>query len=116
DGDIRAKGALHTPDGAHCKAVDGAGKVTVDGQVEGNVSARDRVELTSKARKKGDLVAARLLVAEGASFNGHVTVGSDSAKIGKPTEPPAIETKPLNTQPAQPPPRLPEPAIAGARR
>src|ERR1044071_4572713 len=68
EGNIHAKGELHIADGASCKAVVEANKVTVDGTVEGNVSARERVELTSKAKMKGDLVAARLLVAEGASF------------------------------------------------
>ena len=80
EGKITAKGDLHIADGATCRAVVEAGRVTVDGVVDGNISARERVELTSKAKVKGDLVAARLLVAEGASFTGHCTVGPDAAK------------------------------------
>ena len=112
EGTIHAKGELHIADGASCKAVVEANKVTVEGAVEGNVSARERIELTSKAKMKGDLVAARLLVAEGASFTGHVTVGADAAKGGKlPEAIPTIETKPpANAQQN----RTPEPA--GARR
>jgi cytoskeletal protein CcmA (bactofilin family) len=82
EGKITAKGDLHIADGATCRAVVEAGKVTVDGTVDGNVTARERVELTGKAKMKGDLVAARLLVAEGASFTGHCTVGPDAAKGG----------------------------------
>jgi cytoskeletal protein CcmA (bactofilin family) len=83
EGKIAAKGELFVADGASCKAAVEAGKVTVDGVVEGNVTARERVELTAKARMRGDLVAARLLVAEGASFVGHCTVGPEAVKGGK---------------------------------
>jgi cytoskeletal protein CcmA (bactofilin family) len=84
EGKISAKGELHIADGASCKASVDAARVTVDGAVEGNVSARERVELTARAKMKGDLIAAKLLVAEGATFVGHVTVGPESAnKFGK---------------------------------
>ncbi len=85
EGKITAKGDLHIADGATCRAVVDAGKVTVDGLVDGNVTARERVELTGKAKMKGDLVSARLLVAEGASFVGHCTVGPEAGKGGATT-------------------------------
>lgn len=99
EGKISAKGELHVADGASCKAAVDAGKVTVDGSVEGNVSARERVELTARAKMKGDLVAAKLLVAEGAAFVGHVTVGPDAAKNVQESQPATIaETKPAPGQ------------------
>ncbi|MBX3377894.1 MAG: polymer-forming cytoskeletal protein [Phycisphaeraceae bacterium] len=104
EGRIAAKGELQIADSAVCKAAVEAGKVTIDGQVEGNVTARDRVELSAKARMKGDLIATKLVVVDGASFVGHVTVGPDAAKAAKPMEleikpmaaaqPPKVETKP----------------------
>src|SRR5207253_11397639 len=78
EGKIAAKGDLHIADGATCKAIVETGRITVYGMIEGNVTARDRVELASKAKMRGDLVASRLLVADGASFIGHVTVGSEA--------------------------------------
>ncbi|MCA9282112.1 MAG: polymer-forming cytoskeletal protein, partial [Phycisphaerales bacterium] len=57
-----------------------AGKVTIDGTVNGNMVGRDRVQLSSSAQMKGDLVAAKLVVEEGAVFVGHCTVGPDAAK------------------------------------
>jgi cytoskeletal protein CcmA (bactofilin family) len=106
EGKISAKGDLHVAEGATCRAVVEAGRVTVDGSVEGNVTARERVELTAKARMKGDLVASRLLVAEGASFTGHVTVGSEAAKSGKLQDNAAMmaEPKPGAGAPARPEP------------
>lgn len=78
EGTIEAKGELQVASGASCKAAVEAMKVLVDGDVDGNLTAKERVELTSKAKMKGDLVAARLVVAEGASFVGHCKVGPDA--------------------------------------
>jgi cytoskeletal protein CcmA (bactofilin family) len=104
EGTIEAKGELQVANGASCKAAVEAVKVLVDGDVEGNLTARERIELTAKAKMKGDVVAARLVVAEGASFVGHCTVGPEAskgaalaeAKIG--TQPAAIPGKPPETQ------------------
>jgi cytoskeletal protein CcmA (bactofilin family) len=97
EGKISAKGELHVADGASCKAAVDAGKVTVDGLVEGNVHAGDRVELTARAKMRGDLVATKLLVAEGASFVGHVTVGPDAAKLAK-QDHGVAEVKPITVE------------------
>lgn len=112
EGNISAKGELHIADGASCKAVVEANRVTVDGTIEGNVTARERCELTAKARMKGDLVATRLLVAEGATFTGHVTVGADAAKGSRSAD--LSEAKPLS-QPAPRPQGQPQEALAGRR-
>jgi len=86
EGTIAAKGELQIAEGAKCRATVEAGKVVVDGLVEGNLTGRERVELSSKARVKGDLVTARLVVAEGAAFVGHCTVGPDVGKGQKPAD------------------------------
>ena len=44
----------------------------------GNLRATERIELRQSARLKGDLWAAKLLVAEGATFNGQCHVGKDA--------------------------------------
>ena len=83
EGQIEAKGELQISDGALCKATVDAGNVTVDGTVEGDISAKERVSLNAKAKMQGDLVANRLIVSEGASLFGHEAVGPDAAKGGK---------------------------------
>ena len=80
EGQINAKGELQVADGALCKASGDARNVTVDGAVEGDINAKERVSLNAKAKMQGDLVANRLVVAEGASLFGHVAVGPDAAK------------------------------------
>ena len=44
----------------------------INGQVTGNVVARDRLDLRSDARLVGDIKAGRILIAEGATFRGNV--------------------------------------------
>ncbi len=96
EGKISAKGELQVADSASCRAAVDAGKVVVEGLVEGNVTARERIELNAKARMKGDISAARLVVADGASLVGHVTVGPEAGKLGgTPSHgAPTVEVKP----------------------
>lgn len=78
EGRVTSKGELQVADGAICKAALESGRVVVDGYVEGNITARERVQLNAKARVTGDIVSNTLVVAEGASFIGHCKVGTDA--------------------------------------
>ena len=86
EGTIKAKGQLHVAEGASCKAEIEAGNIVVDGVINGNITAADRVQLNAKSKIVGDLIATKLIIAEGASFTGHVTVGTDAVKGTKSTE------------------------------
>jgi cytoskeletal protein CcmA (bactofilin family) len=108
EGKISSKGELQVANGATCRATVEASKVMIDGELEGNLTARERVELTAKAKVKGDMIAARLVVAEGASLVGHLTVGPDAAKaagapLGEPKS--SVVVPPLgdSAQSSQPP-------------
>jgi hypothetical protein len=59
-----------------------SGAIVVEGEVKGNLTAADRIELKQTARYEGDLRATKLTVDEGAVFSGHVTVGPDAVKGG----------------------------------
>lgn len=50
----------------------GAQSVSIGGQVTGNVTASERVDLLAGGRLVGDVKAARLTIADGASFKGNV--------------------------------------------
>jgi cytoskeletal protein CcmA (bactofilin family) len=52
--------------------------VEIAGQVTGNISASDRVELKSDCRVVGDIKAPRVLIADGASFKGNVDMDRGS--------------------------------------
>ena len=59
-----------------CFTVDGDGcQVIVQGTVQGSIAAGDRIELTATAKVNGSLTAERVVIADGASFNGGVYMG-----------------------------------------
>jgi cytoskeletal protein CcmA (bactofilin family) len=49
-----------------------ASSVSVAGQVTGNVTAQERVDIQAGGRLVGDVKAARFTIADGASFKGSV--------------------------------------------
>jgi len=82
EGRINTPGRLHVAKEAHLQADVDSGAIIVEGDVRGNLSASDRIELKQTARLEGDLRATKLTVEEGAVFNGHVSVGPDAVKAG----------------------------------
>jgi cytoskeletal protein CcmA (bactofilin family) len=52
-----------------------ARQVFVHGTVHGSISATERIELTAAAKVKGSLTAERVVIADGARFNGGVDMG-----------------------------------------
>ncbi len=82
EGRIVAKGEVQIGEGAACKASVEGSNVIVDGILEGDVTARDRVQLNAQARVIGDVTATTLVVAEGASFVGHCRVGGEAGQGG----------------------------------
>jgi len=79
DGTITGKGELHVAEGATCKAEIEVGTVVVDGEIEGNITAREKVTLHATAKITGDVVTAKLEVSEGALFQGHLSVGGEGS-------------------------------------
>lgn len=80
EGTITSNGDLQIANGATCKAAVKANRITVDGAIEGDVLGRERVKLNAGATVKGDVVAAKLAMEEGATFVGHCSVGADAVK------------------------------------
>jgi cytoskeletal protein CcmA (bactofilin family) len=82
EGKVSTPGRIHITKEARMQADVEAGGITVEGEVQGNLQASDRIELKNTARYEGDLRASKLVVDEGAVFNGHVSVGPESVKPG----------------------------------
>ena len=62
-------------DGATVEADVRARRVLVQGTVQGSIAAGERIELTASANVSGSLSAERIVIAEGARFNGRVDMG-----------------------------------------
>jgi cytoskeletal protein CcmA (bactofilin family) len=87
EGNVNGAGTLHVaPEGKVVGDVDTAA-VIIEGEVRGNITASDRVELKASSHYEGDLRSTRLAIEAGAFFTGHVTVGTEPGKdrpAGKP--------------------------------
>ena len=60
---------------ARVEAAVHAKNVTIEGRLNGDVSADDRVELIASATVDGNIKAPKIVVAEGAKFRGSVDMG-----------------------------------------
>jgi cytoskeletal protein CcmA (bactofilin family) len=54
--------------------------VVIQGKVDGSVSASERVELRKSAVVNGDVVASRIAIEEGASFQGKIDIQREPGK------------------------------------
>ena len=83
-----------------------AKSVIVLGEVQGNVSASDKVDIRDNGSVEGDLIAPRIAIAEGAHFKGSIDMqrkGNAPQGQGKPAAPPPQAAAPQQPQaPAQP--------------
>lgn len=71
-GKISLKESLYVEESGSVEADIETQNVDVSGQVTGNITATDKVELKAQCRVVGDIKAPRILIADGASFKGNV--------------------------------------------
>jgi len=86
EGEIVAGEHLLIGESAHVTARIKANSVVVAGMVSGEIIATERIEIRASAKISGNLTAPRMIMHEGAMFEGHCAM--------KPEEPPA-ERKPI---------------------
>ena len=82
DGEIQCQGMLTIGPGAEVKAKITSQAVVIHGKVEGNVSAKEKVELVAPARLIGNIDTPRLIIAEGVVFDGDCSMGVAKQKGG----------------------------------
>jgi cytoskeletal protein CcmA (bactofilin family) len=93
-GDVNVDGDLTIDQGAKITGSVRARTVTVGGELDGNIDAASRVELTSTGVLNGDLKAASLTVAAGSRMRGNVAFGWDDVPVAQPRL--RMETKPAS--------------------
>jgi cytoskeletal protein CcmA (bactofilin family) len=92
-----------------------AKSVIVLGEVIGNVTASDKVDIRDNGSVDGDLISPRVAIAEGAHFRGSVDMqrkGGQSGASAQPAKAPALAQTPANVAAAP----LPAPAGAPAQQ
>jgi cytoskeletal protein CcmA (bactofilin family) len=80
-----------------------AKSVIVLGEVTGNVSATEKVDIRDKGSVDGDIISPRVAIAEGAHFRGSVDMQRKAAAVPAPA--PAQAAKPAQPQAAAAPPQ-----------
>jgi len=101
EGDIQTDGVLNLGDSAVVTGNINVQSVVVRGKVNGNINAKEKIEIKAKAELFGDIRASKLVVEEGVTFVGRTEVNPNKvtptpARPGEAAKPPT---------PGQPPAR-----------
>jgi len=94
-GDLTCSGNAIIGASAHIKGNLSVDSVTVHGQINGNINAKDRIELKSTANLNGDIRGKRLSVEDGVTFIGKSEVnpsgGAAAQRVPAAAEQPAAQ-------------------------
>jgi cytoskeletal protein CcmA (bactofilin family) len=80
-----------------------AKSVIVLGEVSGNVTASDKVDIRDNGSVDGDLIAPRVAIAEGAHFRGSVDMQRKAGQNAQATKAPAVVQTPASVTAVPPP-------------
>lgn len=89
EGEIHATGDVEVEDEAKVNASLAGGDVNIRGSVSGPVTARKRLVVARSGSLTGDVRVARLVIQDGASFSGNVSMGRQSTAPAEPPKPEA---------------------------
>lgn len=86
NGSLKTRGDLRVEKGSKIKADVEAANAAVSGQIKGNITVQNNLELGATAVVEGDIVAKVLSIEPGAILNGHclVSVGGQGADSSEP--------------------------------
>lgn len=98
DGDINSEGLLNLGDAAVVKGNINVHSVVMRGKVNGNVTAKEKIDIKSRTELFGDIRAAKLVVEEGVTF-----VGRSEVNPNKAAPMPQPPTRPMDTAKASEP-------------
>src|SRR6267142_2205478 len=85
DGDINSDGALSLGDNAVVKGNISANTVVLRGKINGNIIAREKIDIKTRTELFGDIRAPKLAMEEGVTFVGKTEVNPNKVT---PTAPP----------------------------
>ena len=91
NGDIASEGTLNLGDNAVIKGNLNVNSVVLRGKINGNVTAKDRIEIKAKTELFGDIRAAKLAIEEGVTFEGKTEVNPKKVAPLVPTPLPTSE-------------------------
>ncbi len=87
DGDIASEGILNLGDNAVVKGNLNLNSVVLRGKINGNITAKERIEIKAGTELFGDIRAAKLAIEEGVTFVGKTEVNPGKASPVAPPSP-----------------------------
>jgi cytoskeletal protein CcmA (bactofilin family) len=90
EGEVQSDGTLNLGDSAVINGNINAQSVVVRGKVNGNIVAKEKIDIKTKAELFGDIRAAKLVIEEGVTFVGKTEVNPNKVA---PSAPPARATE-----------------------
>lgn len=93
EGEIHTDGTLNLGDTAVINGNIDAQSVVIRGKVNGNINAKDKIEIKAKAELFGDIRATKLVIEEGVTYVGKTEVNPNKVS---PTASPARSGGPAN--------------------
>jgi cytoskeletal protein CcmA (bactofilin family) len=88
DGEIHTDGTLNLGDGAVINGNINAANVIVRGKINGNIVAKEKIEIKAKTELFGDIRASRLAIEEGVTFVGKTEVNPNKVAPAAPPRTP----------------------------
>jgi cytoskeletal protein CcmA (bactofilin family) len=88
EGEINSDGTLQLGDTAVVNGNINVGSVVVRGKITGNVAAKDKIEIKTKAELFGDIRSSKLVIEEGVTFVGKTEVNPNKVAPTAPPKPP----------------------------
>ena len=87
EGDVHTDGTLNLGDNANVTGNINAQIVVVRGKINGNINAKEKIDVKAKTELFGDIRAAKLVIEEGVTFVGKIEVNPN--KVAPTAHPPA---------------------------
>ena len=87
DGDINSEGALNLGDNAVIKGNLNITSVVLRGKINGNVTAKEKIEIKAKTELFGDIRSPKLVIEEGVTFVGKSEVNPNKVAPSAPPLP-----------------------------
>ena len=94
-GEIHATGDVEVDDAARVNASLAGGDINIRGSVSGPVTARKRLVVARSGSLTGDVRVARLVIQDGATFSGNVSMGPQPDAFKAAPEPAAATPEPV---------------------
>jgi len=84
DGDLMTDGALELGENANVRGNVAATNILARGKINGNLAARERLEIKSRTEIVGDLRGAKLVIEDGVTFQGKAEIAPAKSVVSAP--------------------------------